>query len=338
MNKLMSCLKEAGREPVALRDKALILPFGARVLGLYPAKEVNAFWVNDALSSPDRAAAFLEDPGWINLGGDRTWISPEVETHVKDPARMPESVEVPKAVDPGSYSITERRDTIVTLRGDMEVLFHRSRVSASLAVTKRIALLAPPTLAEGVSFAGYQMDVTLRPDASLPAGIRPALWNLIQVPGGGRIIAPIKPGGKPRPFFGPTPYSVENGRILCDVRTKTSFKFSVYARDSRGITAYLNTETSPALLVVRRFNVFDSSRYTDVPCDDMTDTGHVQQVYVDDGALGGFGEMEHHSPALGLDGPGHVTDHSETLSFAGPADALKETLENLIAEGIPLCA
>jgi hypothetical protein len=332
MPALKDSLAQAGCESVCLKDKVLILPFGARILGLYPTTDINAFWVHTALYSPTEASTFLQDPGWINLGGDRTWISPEVETHVKDPARMPESVEVPKAVDPGNYSIAASSDNSVTLQSDMKVFFHRTKVSASLSVTKKVSLLDPPQLPEGVSFAGYALEVTLKPLSPLEGGIRPGLWNLIQVPGGGQIVVPIKQGAKPRPFFGPTPYSVEADRILCDVRTDTSFKFSVYARDSRGISAYLNTDGPTALLVVRTFNVSDSSRYTDVPCDNMRDTGHVQQVYVDDGGLGGFGELEHHSPALGSGSASQITDRSEAMAFAGPARTLKQVLEVLIAE------
>lgn len=330
MEKLLSHLRKAGQDPLILNDKAVILPFGARILGLYPKPGVNAFWINPSLATPG-ASDLLNESGWINLGGDRTWISPEIETHVKDPARMPESVEVPKAVDPGNYAVTEFSDSSATLESYMEVNFHRSLVSASLKVTKKISLLPAPDLPQGVTFAGYKMDVTLSAVAPLEGGIRPGLWNLIQVPGGGTIIVPIKQNASPRPFFGPTPYKTENGRVVCQVHTDTSFKFSIYAKDSRGISACTINGGPSSLLVVRRFDVLNPTRYADVPCDNPKDTGHVQQVYVDDGALGGFGEMEHHSAAIGPNSDTTI-DHSETLAFAGPSKTLSQLLEVLIAE------
>ena len=100
--------------------------------------------------------------------------------------------------------------------------------------------------------------------------------------------------------------------------------------------AYLNPEPAPALLVVRTFDVREPSRYADAPCDDLQDTGYVQQVYVDDGALGGFGELEHHSGALEAEGDRVATDFSRTWAFAGPLSALNEQLEALLQKRVTI--
>jgi hypothetical protein len=119
--------------------------------------------------------------------------------------------------------------------------------------------------------------------------------------------------------------------LHCAVGGGRSFKFAIQAGDCRGAMAYLNVAATPALLVVRTFDVLEASRYTDAPCDDLQATGYVQQVYVDDGALGGFGELEHHSGAL-APGTECVTDHSRTWAFTGAPAALRQQLDALWAK------
>ena len=106
MIKLYDVLREAGHEPVVIRDKVMVLPFSGRVIGLYPGDK-NIFWVNENLLTVEKALKFFDNPGWINIGGDRAWISPEIETHIDDPKKYPESIKVPKKIDPGAYEVRE---------------------------------------------------------------------------------------------------------------------------------------------------------------------------------------------------------------------------------------
>jgi len=117
-------------------------------------------------------------------------------------------------------------------------------------------------------------------------------------------------------------------RLRCRVATESSFKLSLKAGDSRGLMAYLKRDGPRELLVVRRFPVVEPERYADVSCADPDDLGHVQQVYVDDGALGGFGELEYHSPAIDTVAGPSVTDSSEVWSFVGTG--LTELAERMV--------
>jgi len=99
MKELVATLRACGHQPIMLADSLLILPLGGRILGLAPDGVTNALWVNPALGSAPDAKALLSDPGWMNLGGDRTWVSPEIDTHVSDPDRMLETYAVPRTVD-----------------------------------------------------------------------------------------------------------------------------------------------------------------------------------------------------------------------------------------------
>lgn len=323
MNTLLTVLEEAGLAPVELGGKVLVLPHGGRVMGLYPQAGANALWINPAFASAASVRKLLADPGWINLGGDRTWISPEVETHVGDPARGMETYEVPKSVDPAAYAVTEQDARRVSLETRIRADFQRSAVTVDLRLTKTVSLLDSPPLdlPANVDWAGYTVQARLEAD-DLPAGVYPALWHIIQVPGGGRIVLPVRPQARPRAFIGDPHYVVEAGTIACDVGTAASFKFSLRADDCRGMLIYLHLAGDSPFMLVRTMRVAAADRYTDVPWDDLADTGHVEQVYVDDGALGGFGEIEYHSPALGKEGADMGCDENRVWAFAGSADAL----------------
>ena len=329
MSNLQTALHAAGQSPIDLGGKLLVLPFGGRVLGLFPCPEVNALWVNPALGDAGRAREFLADPGWINLGGDRTWISPEVDTHVKDPDAMMDGYEVPKGVDPAAYEVVVQHRASVTLASRMAVPFRRSGEVVELAVSRTIELLdAPPfDLPEGTDFAGYRQEAVLT--VANPVKARPGLWNILQVPGGGRIEIPVRAGARPRAFIGTPVYELQGERLRCRVDTEASFKFSLVAGDSRGLMLYLNDSGPREILLVRGFTVREADRYADVSCTMPDDLGHVQQVYVDDGALGGFGELEYHSPAVDGAGATTVRDSSEVWAFAGTG--LGEMVERIAA-------
>jgi len=329
MTTLEDILKQAGQESICLEDKVLVLPFGGRILGLYPAPDCNALWVSPDLASAESARALIAGEGWLNLGGQRIWISPEVETNITDPKRLWDTYEVPKAMDPGAYEVMERADHSVTIASPMTLRFHRHDCDVSLHVKRTVAVLADPPvdLPAGVSFAGYVQTSTLS-GVDVGEGCRPGLWNIIQVSGGGQIVIPVAADADPRALIAKPVFEREADRIRCTVATDESFKFSLRADDSRGRMACLNTTGLSPALVVCRFPVLDPSRYADVPADDLEDTGHMQQVYVDDGNLGGFGEMEYHAPALA---PGKsVTDRGEVWAFAGPAHVLEDLLEKIL--------
>lgn len=72
-----------------------ILERGARVIGAFVNESTNNFlWTN-----PNMQQLSLEE--W-NIGGDRIWLSPEVEFHIPDHSRF-DSFEVQRSMDPGNY-------------------------------------------------------------------------------------------------------------------------------------------------------------------------------------------------------------------------------------------
>ena len=91
----------------------LVLPHGGRVLGLF-AEDVdeNFLWVNPALDSSESARAFLAGAPSPHTGGDRIWVSPEIETHIPDLADPWGTYAPPPPVDPGHYTATRRGQRI----------------------------------------------------------------------------------------------------------------------------------------------------------------------------------------------------------------------------------
>lgn len=334
MNELSAVLRSAGQNPVMLRDKVLVSPLGGRVLGLYPAPDVNVLWVNPKLESEATAAGFLADPGWVNMGGHRSWISPEIETNVGDAGRFWDTYEVPKAMDPADFHVVTAGDDAVTFETNMDLAFKHHACDVRLKVARTVALCETPPvdLPAGVSFAGYRLDSVLSAAAELPAGVRPGLWNLIQVPGGGEMVVPVNEGADPRACIAEPIFTQEGGLIRCRVKTDTSFKFSLRANDCRGFFACLNLAAATPTLLACRFCVLDQSLYAESPCDDLSDTGHAEQFYVDDGTFGGFGELEYHTPALERGARDSVSDRGEVWAFAGPAGNLKDLLDALLAQ------
>src|ERR1700722_1545773 len=85
-SELIGVLNDAGK-PVESQvhpdgDRLLLLPYGARVLGLFaPGSDDNFFWTHPALASEQAAQAFFQTSDWRNTGGDRTWLAPEVDVY-----------------------------------------------------------------------------------------------------------------------------------------------------------------------------------------------------------------------------------------------------------------
>lgn len=64
-----------------------------------------------------------------------------------------------------------------------------------------------------------------------------------------------------------------------------------------------------------------------MPADDESAIGFIQQVYVDDGRYGGFGELEYHTPYIRPENGFAVTDTSITYAYAGPAAMIQRIMD-----------
>src|SRR5450759_5032804 len=103
--KVSDCFKKLKIEVAVLpsgnKGSVMVLPAYGRVIGLWSdCGRENHFWVNPAFLESKET----KNSGWINPGGDRLWLSPELEFFISDLNRPWETYSVPACLDPGNYS------------------------------------------------------------------------------------------------------------------------------------------------------------------------------------------------------------------------------------------
>ncbi len=331
MKNLGQRLESAGLNIAALGKAVLVSEFGGRILALAPDNETNLLWINPATFRNAQIGAWRTGHDWPNLGGDRAWISPEVDTNLHHADRFaaagcPPAKEVfganykvPRTVDPASYVLTRTADQ-VQLASHISTQWLRTGEFVELRLVRKIALLDQPPfgLPNHVDFIGYSLESILSAAKPLPAA-RPSVWNLLQVPGGTSISATVKAGANPTPCIGKPQWTSSRATISSQVPTSESFKWSLRASQCRGRLLSLQLlDDERAGLIMREFPVASDDAYAECPPHAPHEVGHVCQVYVDDGALGGFGEMEFHCSALQPGSAQDVCSVAKTWGFIGP--------------------
>ncbi len=341
---LVSTLAAAGHPLLELRapgqGSLLALPYGGRVLGLFAeAAADNFLWTNPALAQVETARAFLGGQAWVHSGGDRTWVSPETEFHVGDLADPWNTYLPPRVIDPGQYSATQTGQRL-TLTNRARVHYHQRKVDLDIEIEKSVRLIANPLHAEpalaGVSYAGYETATTLR--LPNPAGAPPiSLWSLLVVPVTGWMIIPTWAATAARDFFEPTaPERLIAGRhaVRFLIDGLEQHKIGLRAEALTGRAGYLRSAgPSRSALLVRQFVVNPSGDYIDTPWEARDQPGYAFQSYNGGEALGQFGELEYHSPAIGGDtGQASLTDTSQLWAFSGPSAQIEAVARRLLGD------
>ena len=344
--KLMQSVEAAGKklETFAMPDgsRLLLLPFGARGLGLYaPGSDENFYWTNPEINDAARASALFARVGWQNTGGDRTWIAPELDTFFTD-AKLDKYWQ-PRQLDMSEYEL-ERTGGGCRLSREMTLHLARANVDTHLRLTKWFGPAANPLRYErdmakhfaAVQYAGYSQRITLQ---SLDKEFQPSalvgLWNLIQLPEGGEMIAPIYARTAPQPCFGNVPadrVTVEDHVVRLNTDLRGSHKLALKATATCGRVGYIYGQGDSRSLVIRNFFVNPSGQYVDIQRHDPGDFGYaVQLCRVDEAEFGSFCELEYHAPALGaLPDPARSEDSSQVWAFRGPREAIDAVSQKLL--------
>jgi hypothetical protein len=343
---LASTLRSAGHPPLELstpgQGALLVLPFGGRVIGLFAEPQgENFFWVNPALAEAGSAKAFLAGTGWVHTGGDRTWVSPEVEFHVADLADPWGTYSVPRAIDPGQYIVSMLGESI-GMQNRARVKFHRRNTECEVEIEKWVRLIANPLRAEPwfneiaeVAYAGYELSATLRlADARTTPPI--SLWSLAVVPPTGLMIVPIWGETKVRDLFEPTGsarLTATRHAVHFLIDGREQHKISVRAVALKGRAGYWRAASPQrSTLVVRSFGVNPSGDYVDTPWDAPDEVGYAFQSY-NGGSLSAFGELEYHTPAIGSrGGQNSCRDTSQLWAFSGPPALIRKIAGHLLGD------
>ncbi|MCX6970726.1 MAG: hypothetical protein NTV93_11350 [Verrucomicrobia bacterium] len=265
-----------------------ISPERGRVLGIEVAGH-QALW-----SPPEVTAAW-------NLGGERLWIGPEADWHwqrlgTPDFAHY----KVPPALDPDIWSVEQSRDGFFSGSVDIAVRSPHRDAHLTVRLTRSVELLPVEDLAAPGSGIALRTCTGMEILDGTP-GQPVDFWSLLQIRSGGSLLIPSVGRAVPRDYFSPTPpseLSVHPTHTEIHIRGLAIFKTGISAAHSAGRVAYARPVQGGQLVLARSFPVYPELFYCDSPLDALDTQGDALQFFCDDGSFGGFGELEHRSPAL----------------------------------------
>lgn len=313
----------------------IVLERGGRVIGVYCEEHSeNTFWVHPQLSDSTLAhGQYVSGTEW-NIGGDRTWISPEVEYNVTDISSFWDSYHIQKSIDPGQYKLKSNEEGGLTLQQNFVVNAYRTKTQLTLDLKKMINPIPDPLtrmrkLDHSISYTyvGYLLNCTL---TNLNDGHVPiSLWSLVQLPSGGEIVISTKGKAVVHDFFmptGPSHLSVRAGEVRFKLDAQSKHKISIKAGYVTGRAGYIREgKDGKFYLLIRQFYVDPSADYLDVPIHSLSDKGHCVQCYNDNGELGQFGELEYHTPVMEMArGMNVLQDKSQIWCYSGRQEDMQK--------------
>ncbi len=303
---------DGGGTLVACQRGGRLMPFAA--------DGESVLWLSRAWAERERFEAFLARGDW-NLGGERTWIAPEIQFTIRDRRDFWGSYSLPAAMDPGTWRLEPARDGGCALRQEAELAAHNLAAGVKrLRVQRFVRSVADPvrSLRQGacadVSFMGYEHDTVVR-DLE-PNAIGAQSWNLIQLVPGGSVFLPLLAPAVQRDYF--EPVGEERQRLADDlvelsITGAHRYKVGYGAAYHVGRVGYVRAlDPSRARLLVRAFFNNPSTSYLEEPASKPGENGDSVHVYNDDGNAGGFGEIECYGQALGGEG-GRVVSSDTTV-------------------------
>jgi hypothetical protein len=324
-------------------SRVLLLPYGGRVLGVFAAgDDENFYWTHHSLSSVESARAFYASGEWQNSGGDRTWLSPEVDLFFP---RYPDvdlsTYWQPRELDPGDYRL-EVLDGNPELVNRLPVHLSRSKKTVEVEIRKSVGPAPNPLRYEPelrdvpVAYAGYSQRTKLEIMGGDPSPV--GLWNLIQMPHGGDLLAPAFSRTQPRVYFGsiaPEDLIVSDNLVRYRMRSAGEHKIGIRALATTGRVGYLYSAGGSSSLIVRNFAVNPSGEYVDVPWTETQDLGYSTQACNVNSHLGQFSELEYHVPAIGPGtGRTRCEDISQVWCFRGEHKAIRKVAGALLTKAV----
>jgi hypothetical protein len=160
-------------------------------------------------------------------------------------------------------------------------------------------------------------------------------WDLAQINPGGLLMIPALPDVEVTSYYDPVDetYQVVGEHQVClRITGDHMFKMGYKAPHIFGRAGYFNhLADNCAYLIVRHYYNHPSTLYLDEPFDKPGCKGDSLQVYQDDGALGGFAEIECIGQPVG--GKSHrstVTDDISLSFYIGPTEKVARITEHLV--------
>jgi hypothetical protein len=345
-SQLIARLDEQGKayRVLSLQDGVSIVvsQSGGRIYGPFLSADGESItWIPAGFASADAYAAFCQSGDW-NVGGDRIWIAPEVQYNVTDRNDFWNTYDLPAQVDPGRYQVAEPKPGQVKLSQEMELQTHNvASGKKRLSLERVIRPAANPLrrldsfedLSPDVVYAGYEQVITIAEEQQ--DGIASEVWSLIQLNPGGELLIPSTPGVEYSDYYAPiddTLQTIYPNHIRLQITGDRQYKVGYKAAQVFGRLGYYHTlEDGRAYLIARNFFNNPSVPYVEEPAHVPGRQGHSIHVYNDDGALGGFGELEVNGQTIGGEsGNSTVTDHLLFWLFVGSPEQVKQIALHLL--------
>ncbi|KPL73067.1 hypothetical protein ADN00_14840 [Ornatilinea apprima] len=343
-------LQEAGLpfSQLTLQDGLSIILWqrGGRIFGPFIDEDTPSIgWMSQAFNDPRQFQALIERGEW-NVGGTRAWISPELQFHISNRFDFDGSYSLPAALDPGNYSLEQVSSTEFRLSQRIQM---DTRILATgtkrLYLEQKIRIAADPLrklpiypeLKPAYRFGGFEQAFTLVDEDPNP--IYSAVWTLMQLQPGGDLLIPTSIPEMVEFYRNPVaePYLYNHpGYAQVKLTGSHQFKLAYYAAGLTGRLGYIiHTSPQSSTLIVRNYFNNPSAEYAEEPPTRPGINGQSVYVYNDDGALGGFGELECQGQSVG--GPNGLRSVSEQMQiwyYTGQRETIGRITQILL--GIPI--
>ncbi|HUZ47921.1 MAG TPA: DUF6786 family protein [Terriglobia bacterium] len=343
---LVETLREAGKPTEVFQSSdgstALILPYGARILGLFsPGSQENFYWTHPALDSPETARAFYAGEQWHNSGGDRTWLAPEIDFFFPDFPSLDRYWQQ-RELDPGHYQVV-RKDGGLELVNEFSATVSRTKQQVAMRLSKALNPAPNPLRYEpgfkeiqDIEYAGYTLHTRLELiGKSKDDAVRVGLWNLLQMPHGGELWVPTYQRAEARVIMGsvsPEDLVVTDHLLRYKMRAAGEHKIGIRGVATTGRVGYVYETGGHSALIVRNFFVNPSGEYVDVPWDELSNQGFSTQACNIHSQLGSFSELEYHVPAIGSGtGLHRCHDVSQVWAYRGSQKQIQRVTSSLLA-------
>jgi len=319
----------------------LISQLGGRVLGPFMDRESESIlWLNDAWGETHAFQKMMASD-W-NLGGDRLWVGPEIQYLCRNRKDYWNTSFIPPEMDPGHWKLEMAGKDQLRLSQDMTLeAFNLAEGKKELRMEAVINPIPDPLrmlssygdLTDGVVYAGYEEVITLTEKEQ--DDILSAAWNVIQLRPGGTILIPTVECVEVTDYMEPIDSSFQ--RIHADhvslrITGNHQYKTGYRSAHVTGRVAYFNHfNREHAYLLIRNFYNHPSSVYPEEPPEVPGRRGDSVFIYNDDGALGGFGEMECMGQTIGgKTAKSSCTDPMALWFYIGHPEKLKPIASHLL--------
>lgn len=321
----------------------IITRHGGHVFGPFSSQyPEGVFWTPESIKNPEEYKKLIDSKKW-NIGGDRVWIAPEIQFNIKDRSRFRETLDTPKTIDPGSFSM-ERSNDVVTLRQELDLQSYNTvtgivHVMSERKIRKALNPLRKlpecDILMKSVSYCGFEQALELTAESE--ADIYAESWDLLQVRPKGTLYLPMYSAVRGTDHYEPAAdheFLAGHGvalRITGDARYKIAYKSAVLT----GRFGYLADEKDgESCLIIMNYPNNPSAMYSEEPPLIEGDTGYSVHIYNDDGNSGGFAEMECNLQTIGRPtGLNHSLDRVTKWIYTGKRESLTAIARVLLGYG-----